>query len=284
MKLDFKDYIKSTKSIFFRYKNDIDIYVEDNNDEEFYKVLLNRVLETTNLKVDKLISLGNRKNVIDTCLTDQTDRKRKRLYIIDGDLNLILGDIPEINYLYVHKCYCIENYLIDEKAILEILHDNCANQAIDKIQKTLTFNNWLKGISTPLIDLFLHFALAHKFKLRMPTVKGGISNYQCQKNGLVIVDNDKINTKISEIKEELLKQISEEEYNDLIYNLRQKYSYNVDNLLIMVSGKHFLLPLVQERIKKVDRTNISRETIRLRLAKLCNIDKFNELKETIKKT
>ena len=89
-------------ALFFRYKNEVDIYYEDSNDEEFYKELLQRLFHG-DLRVGKLISLGNKSNVINACASDQTDKTRKRIYIVDADLNLITKDNPiHLKHLHIH--------------------------------------------------------------------------------------------------------------------------------------------------------------------------------------
>ena len=40
----YKNNIIPTISIFFKYKNDVDIFIEDSNDEEFYKSLFSKLL------------------------------------------------------------------------------------------------------------------------------------------------------------------------------------------------------------------------------------------------
>lgn len=56
----YKDYILPTISLFFKTKNDIDIFIEDSNDEEFYKALFYRVLG--NKKITKIFSVDAKPN------------------------------------------------------------------------------------------------------------------------------------------------------------------------------------------------------------------------------
>src|SRR5690606_19852845 len=104
------------------------------------------VFDNTGHKVNKLISLGGKSKVIDACRADQVKRDVKRVYIVDGDLD-ILNDtnLNGLNFLFVLEKYCIENYLIQEEALIEIIHDNVLIEK-EKIRKVLSFENWLKGI------------------------------------------------------------------------------------------------------------------------------------------
>src|SRR5690554_1779143 len=139
--LNFNKNILPNIGVFFRYKNTVDVFVEDSYDEEFYKVIINRVFDKTGHKINKLISLGGKSNVIDACKADQTKRDVKRVYIVDGDLDLI-NDTNENNleFLFVLNKYCIENFLIQEEPLIEIIHDNILIEK-DKIKKILSFEN-----------------------------------------------------------------------------------------------------------------------------------------------
>ena len=283
--LEFKKGILPNIGVFFRHKNTVDVFVEDSYDEEFYKVIINRVFEKTGHCVNKLISLGGKSRVIEACKIDQKKRDTKRIYIVDGDLDLI-NDTNEkdLNHFFVLKKYCIENYLIQEAPLIEIIHDNVL---IDKedIQKILCFNNWIKGISNELIELFIHYALCKKHIPTEPTISLGIGKLCTQKDKITILHTSNCNQRIEELKSKLIDAISESEYNEEIYYLRQTWPSNVENALAIVSGKDYLLPLTEFRLQKFKRIksfNMHRETLRIRLAKLIDISELEEIKEKIK--
>jgi len=269
--LKFKDYIMPNIGVFFRHKNTVDVFIEDNYDEEFYLALVNRVFAKTGHKINKLLPLGCKKNVVNACSADQGKRTIKRVYIVDGDLELITDDNDKtLRHLFVLRKYCIENYLIHEESILEILHDYVLIDK-EKISKQLSFENWLKGLSKNLIDLFLHYALCVGKLCEM--VKK-----------IPVLKEEKGNQRISDLKVEILKVISEEEYNEKIYTLRSKWAYSVETLLQIVSAKDYLFPLLEFRFhkfKSINSVNIRRETLRLRLAKLCDISELTPISNYI---
>ena len=86
--LRYKEFVIPTISLFFKSKNDVDVFIEDSNDEEFYKVLLQRL--TSGKRIKKIISCKCKTELLKACESDQFDRKRKRIYLTDGDLDLIL--------------------------------------------------------------------------------------------------------------------------------------------------------------------------------------------------
>ena len=284
--LKYKEHILPTVARFFRHKNDFDIFIEDKNDDEFYLALFKRIAAKSGIAIGKLISLGDRQTVINTCIADQNDRDRKRLYVIDGDLHIINESNPSaIKFLHVHDAYCIENYLIDEEAIIEILHDGFVISK-EEISKTLTFDNFLKRLSRPLVELFLHYAIVFKICPTVKTVANGVGTFCIQVKKVTVLADDKVNSKIEELKVEIFKHISEEEYNEHIYSLRQKWNYDTETLLKIVSAKDYILPLVQLRFAKIKSKTgfkITRESLRLRLAKLCKLDRFATLEASLRK-
>ncbi len=281
--LFYKDYIVPNLGVFFRHKNTIDVFIEDNYDDEFYKVILNRVLGN-GYKVSKLISLCGKSNVINACQADQIDRGVKRIYVVDGDLELITnGNFFNLKYLFIHKVYCIENYLFDKNSIIDILHEHLVIEK-SKIEKALSYENWLKGISQPLIDMFLHYALCKKYSPTSPTISLGVGNLCKQLNNVTILDASKVNDRIDILKQEIINSSTEEIYTDEIYNLRQQWSISVETLLRIVSAKDYLITLLQFRFQKfhnIKSVKIRNEELRFRLAKTCNLDGLKEIKKYI---
>ena len=280
--LRYKEFIIPTISLFFKAKNDVDIFIEDSNDEEFYKALIQRL--TDGKRVKKIISCKCKTELIKACEADQIDRVRKRIYLTDGDLDLIVdSNIYDLKYLYILEKYCIENYLIEEEGILEVLHSNIV---LDKsvIKKQLTLNNYLKSISNPLIQLFLHYSITHLHKMGTKTVANAVATFCKQNKSLTVLDIIKIENKIKELREEIILKIGEDEYDATIYDLRQKWPSNNQTLLTIVSAKDYLLPLLIFRFKKLKGKvsfNLKSESLRIGLAKNINLDSLSNLKNKI---
>jgi len=76
---------------FFAYRNEIDIYTEDKlSDKEFYKALFNR-LSNKKIKIHDITPMGCKANVLKAYDEQDTESKRRKLFIVDGDLDLIIG-------------------------------------------------------------------------------------------------------------------------------------------------------------------------------------------------
>ncbi len=286
--LNYKTEVKRIYSKFFNYRNDIDLYVEDEEkDKEFYKLLFQRLLEGSNIKINDVTPLGCRENVINTCLSDSST-DRKKLYIVDGDIYLVSGTNPEgVKNLFVLDAYCIENFVIEEKGILEVLHICIATQPIERLSHILNFDKWLGYNSESLIDLFIHFSIAQENAV-------GIDFLSAHKflktiNKETVIDIDKINDYIEHIKSEVQKKITMQEYLEIYNRRNQAWAKTNENLLKLVSGKDYLLPLLQFRFKKVEQSCkakqsnglFSRETLKMLLIKHADLTKLEPLKQRI---
>ena len=164
--LQLSEEAKRLKSTFLAYRNDVDIYTEDEDkDKEFYRVLFRRLIRQ-DIVINDVTPLGSKDAVKNRCI-NEPDNSRKKLFIIDGDVTIIHGkDIPVLKNLFVLDAYCIENYLLDEESIIHFIYLNCAIKAKEDISKELDFSTWLQEYSSGFIDLFIHFAIANYFGLK----------------------------------------------------------------------------------------------------------------------
>ena len=95
-------------------------------------------------------------------------QEEKSLYIIDGDLHMLNGDIPNhLRGLYVLPRYCVENYLFfSETAICETADEEEPEIDLSTIQSTLNFDNWVSDNENLLLELFIIYAICFKHILK----------------------------------------------------------------------------------------------------------------------
>lgn len=267
-------------SRFFRYRNDIDIYTEDEEkDNEFYRKLFSRLLKDTGLQIHDVTPLGCKQNVIDRC-KEEPRTERKKIFIVDGDIDLIFDNKETgIDNLFVLNAYCIENLIIDEKSATEFLYMNVATDSKKNIQRTLNFDKWLSCNSTALIDLFLNFSISREIGQYFLIYN---ANRFTKKQGKEsILDIEAVEQYTDDVKTKILKEISEDEYNRLITERRRKWPVSNETFLTIVSGKDYLLPLFQFRVQKFKSIKglFSLEAIKLILAVHCELTRLEPLKQ-----
>lgn len=271
---------------FFKYRNDVDIFTEDNlEDKEFYRLLFRRLLKDS-IKVNDITPLGCKKNVLNKYNQLKDDTSRRRIFIVDGDLELILKSNPKDNSsLFVLKSYCIENYLIEESASIELFYLNSPKE-IDLIKLELSFEAWLNELKEPLIRLFINFAILRK-------IGGGpklmrVNDFLVSKSCNVKVNIEKINdysdTVVVDI---LLKAIELNIANPIDYfnternKLINEWGITTDTLLKIVSGKNYLLPALNFHIKnciKGSNKLFSTKSFKMSLARFINTERLRDLK------
>src|SRR5579883_2328839 len=135
---------KSARAILLEDYNDLDVYVEDTSDgyRKIYKELLNKVFDGQ-LTIQHILPIGDRNQVIQECYKNQIPNGRKKIFIVDGDLYLLNNtNIINLNGLYVLPRYCIENYLLDETAIVEVYYEEDPSLEKNQIEVGLDFKNW----------------------------------------------------------------------------------------------------------------------------------------------
>lgn len=249
MGLTYSEESQALVSVFKEYRNTINIYTEDTEDDkEFYLQLYQRLLDGTSCIINDVTPLGDCDAVVRECNKGNDPRG---LYIIDGDIYLIYQPKSSSQNLYVHNAYCIENLIIDKEAYVSMVHDVICKKSMSKYRELLDVDNMFNGIIVPLIDLFLHYALEKKYRKAF-TLK---SIYCfCDQTKIPAIKVDLIVKEIEKIKKELVPNyISDIQYNEELEKLKALFPYSEETLLKIVSGKDYLLPFMKcYAINKLD--------------------------------
>lgn len=275
--LTLSDEIKEISASFFQYRNDIDIFTEDKqSSKEFYITLFKRLLANTGIIINDVTPLGSKDDVIFSC-TNSINNNRKKLYIVDGDVNIIDDSYKIHPDLFVLKAYCIENFIIDIDSVINYIYMSCGTQSVNDIRRKLSYRDWLEIYSEKLVDLFLHFCLMNQLELRYILYNANkyINKGFFEKS---LVDDD-----IASLKNEILKHVSSHDYDRMISQLRMRWEGNLDNLLVIVSGKDYLIQIVLSKLIefKNNGSKPSLDEAKMHLLLLSNLDRLEDLKARI---
>ncbi|OIN56096.1 DUF4435 domain-containing protein [Arsenicibacter rosenii] len=275
--LSYSSEVRRVYSSFFVYRNDIDIYTEDNQDsKEFYKVLLNKLLKDSHVKINDLTQLGPKSEVIRHC-EDDNDTTRKKLYIVDGDIDLINDTNRVMPDLYVLDAYCIENFLIEEDSICFYLYTQTGTLTMESISQSVNYENWINEYIHALINLFFHFAITNKILSRFTLFNA--DKYFIRGKFKI----DLVNAEIESCKREILQAISTSEYESELNNLKRRWPVNKETFLRIISGKSYLIPIVLfkmcEIIKKGYKPSL--ESAKMNLLLNCSLTSLKNLKLAI---
>ena len=274
-------YNKETKrliSTFKQYRNDIEIYTEDENkDREFYRILFQRLLEHTNITINDITPLGCRNNVIERCKHEPING-RKKIFLVDGDIFIIYkNNTDKLENLFILDSYCIENFIIDEHSCSQFAYNLIGTLPVEEIKRKLQYDEWIDNLASPLINLFIHFSILHE-------VNGKFTLYNANKfitKGTL--DFDLVNKEIAVVKTAILDTISEVDYQKLLTIRENSWSKTPENFLRIVSGKDYLLPLVQLKVQEIRKLKglFTNEAIKSLLAQFCKLDRLEPLKSAL---
>lgn len=263
----------------FEPLQDIDVYVEDTNDEAFYRTLLNKICKDE-VTIARVFSLGGREAVVDAA-KKHDHKKRRALFIIDGDLDWVLGvPPPNVIGLHQHGAYCIENLLVCEKALCEILSQEIVVTE-DVAAELLKFSWWVNSIQQPLVELFSAFATARKFAPEEKTVAQGVG-VLCTNQGTKVgthLDVVKVSAALDKALAAAEGKVGKQKARAM-YRRTLSRSNKLAFPLHCVSGKDFILPLLDFWLQKHG-CRIKRKSLRMRLAMAGDIKRFTELNNAI---
>lgn len=280
MGIEFSTNVRQTATVFTQYRNTIDIYTEDKEEDKvFYVNLLKRLLAGTGIQIKDVYPLGCRNTVINCCQKD-TDVKRKKLYIVDGDIYLQFREKDKCNRLYVLDAYCIENFMICEESLCHLAYRLDGRKSYDEVKSLLNIPQVLNNLVHPLIDLFffysIHMELYGQYKI------SHIDTYLDNKKENI--DNKKIVKKIEDIRSCLISHgIKDHKIDYLLKKRKEKFPYNLETLLTIVSAKNYIIPYFKHIIHKKMKYDIKipKESWKFNLVDNYEVERLNGLKEEI---
>jgi hypothetical protein len=272
---------KSAKSVLFEEFNDIDIYIEDTAEgyEKIFTELFSRVFSDT-YKVSKVFPLGSRMSVVREHEQNCSNFTRPTLYVIDGDLFLMLDNgLASKEGLFVLPCYCIENVLIDIESIHQLLNEENHLKSKDELINEFNYHHWLEGNYRYLLKLFIEYAISFYLLPEIQTVGYQVRELVSSDKG--IVDINKVEKRINELMSNVIHQVGNEKYLSTKTTVESIVELNPHNLFIFVSAKDYILPLLITRFKTITKTKMSNINFKLRLAIKCDVKYLYGAKEYV---
>jgi hypothetical protein len=256
---------------------DIDVYVEDTDDEPFYRTLLNFATDGE-IRVARVIALGGRDAVIEAArLHDQS--KRLALFLIDGDLPWVRGDpTPSVVGLHSHSAYCIENLLLCEKALAHVLAQEVVITEIDATSR-LGYLQWRNELIQCLAELFAAYATVNEYDSTVPTVSKGVA-VLCTQTKFTMLDPAKVSQErdrsLRAAESAADKNTVAMRYNEILARITK-----FPDPLLAVSGKDFVLPLMHFHFQRLG-SKCKRKSLRMRLASSGEANRFSALARALR--
>lgn len=153
--------------IFYDEFNDVHFFVEDEDQENLYEVILRRMFPE--LKIARVFPLGGKQAVLDhaPCVIDEGEGRPRSIYLVDKDFDDLLGIRVQKPSLFYLDWYCIENYFADPDAILEVMVETVPKLKRPEIAANLALPAMLMDLMDSLRPLFQMFYCVQRFGLQL---------------------------------------------------------------------------------------------------------------------
>jgi len=281
----FSDIQNILKRIFTKKESCIFIITEDKKDDQiFYDLLLKR-LNCESFKIISITPLGSRANVMRRSLEDKNPQV-PTLYIIDGDIDLIMKEPIESNNLISLDRYCIENYLCCENGLINLLVTNYGN-SISHYKSKIEFSKTINKFCIYFQKIAIRYFIAQQLGCQT-SFKKAPDFFYIRQGGIFEIDKVKVKAEINRVEiliKQKLKQNKIKAYNSelnrLISEVEAKNPFNINNYLKVISGKDFLLPVLEKKMKIVESglTGWTTDQFKRQLAERIDISTLERVKK-----
>lgn len=164
--LHFTKEAEINRYLFYADLNDINIFVEDKDREYEYETIFSRMFEGK-YKIASIIAVGGKREVKKAFEefgeVDSGNHEKNNFYIVDGDFDRYIHQDEMINnkhFIYL-KFYNIENYFIDEKAIIKFAKGKL-HLLDSKVENIVRYKEWRSKIVSQAAKLFLLYCTVQK--------------------------------------------------------------------------------------------------------------------------
>lgn len=280
----FSDIQKTLSRVFFKRDCIIHIFTEDKEDDQLFYELLLRRFETDSLKIGLVQPIGSRANVMKRSLQDKTPTV-PTLYLIDGDIDIMKTDPIESENLIGLDRYCIENYLCCEVGLASLLNINFGN-TLAHYQSKLEFRPTLNKFGSEFLKIAIRYNIAQELGCSTG-FKKATDFFYIRSGGVFKIDKQKIKAEVLRVEtliKDKLRGNNVRAYNRellrRINELESKNSFSVENYLKVLSGKDFIFPVLEKKIKLIESklTPWSADQLKRNLAERIDIQSLDRLK------
>jgi hypothetical protein len=253
--------------------NDLDVFVEDVATQNVYVRLVNRILGRRG-RITSVIALGGRASVLSACRADQSPRGRPRLYIIDGDLDIVWGaPRPRLRYLYRLGVYCCENLVATEQAAGCIGEEALSSTTLGAVLQLLQIDSLVGDAARRLLPLFVLYGVAAKLGLGVATSSYPVHHLIDSPSGPLTLSSRRIRGRMRQLLSEIQSTgVAKTRYRAAKRRVRSIVTRSPDPASRYISGKTYLLPLVRLQLRKLAGVQETSQRLMVRMAQHCEID------------
>jgi hypothetical protein len=159
---------KSALDVFFDGYNDVHFYVEDTGQQNAYHAILRRAFPR--LRLMQIFPLDGKSNVLQHArdTSGNSVLTKPRVYLVDKDFDDILGRVVSLPGLFYLRKYSIENYLLDEEAVLSFVVESRPKTDREDLRRQLDFPRVHSEMLSDSERLFRLFVVVQSTGLNIP--------------------------------------------------------------------------------------------------------------------
>ena len=270
---------KAALDIFYAEFNDINFYVEDDDQENLYEVILNKILPEISIR--RIFPLGGKQAVLRHAASDTNERIDVfRAYLLDKDFDDFMGQQVQHPNIFYLDLFCIENYLLEESGLIEIVIENHPKKKRGEVSAQLAIQAATNDIFEKLRPLFVLFFCVQYCELPLKNC-GASPEAFCRPKKLWEVDDRVVARYTAQVEEALLEK-GRPPLDSL--NLDPRVSEaNCAAVHSLVSGKYVATLLFHYIKSQYSLGSMTFDSFIFRLAKNCSLHSLRALGERILK-
>jgi hypothetical protein len=194
---EYSDAGLSARDIFHGGASDILVYVEDEDQENLYKIVLQRCLPK--FKAAKILPLRGKENVLKHSREDHAHLKgKKRLYLLDLDFDDLLGVLEAKTEVFYWNDYCIELSFLEESSLIKLAVEESPREGQFEIAKKVSYSSVMKNWLHILDRLHRAFYLVQRYDLGLPNCDLAPEKFSSEK-GPFHVDKRKVEDYVAQV-------------------------------------------------------------------------------------
>ncbi len=157
------DGARAALDVFYDEFNDVNFYVEDDDQENFYYLIISKYFP--DVSVSKIFPLGGKMQVIKHSQKYAGDETKIRIYIVDKDFDDLLDQVVILDNLFYLELFAIENYVMEKQALIEVTVETSPKNGVAEITKRLNLDVVMDQIQKDVFEIFAFFYFVQKFNI-----------------------------------------------------------------------------------------------------------------------
>lgn len=272
------DNYRLAEDVFYIQFNDISFFIEDEEQENFYYVILSKLFP--DIQIEKIFPLNGKANVIADCKNNINDKKK--IYLVDKDFDDILNKKEDIINLFYLNRYSIENYLIENDALLEYIISEKPKLKRKEILQNLNIEPIIETIKNKLNELIHNFILVQKKCPKLKNISLSYERFFDFTNGNFTLKQQQFENFIDDIKKELKEVDKRLKYQSQLLKIKNEIIFDSNERCIMHYPGKFIIKMIKQNIESLYGINSRNvESYCYRIACNSNFNSLNYLKENV---